>query len=68
MSVLVAVGGILIATVIYLTPRVSLDTVGRPFLAVRQLLFQRYYMDDLYERHIIYQVFYRGIGATSGLV
>ena len=63
-SVLVAVGGILIATVVYLIPRVSLDTVGRPFLAVRQLLFQRYYMDDLYERHMVYQAFYRGIGAT----
>ena len=57
-------GGILIATAVYWIPRVSLDTVGRPFLAVRQLLFQRYYMDDLYERHMVYQAFYRGIGGT----
>ena len=63
-SVGVAAGGILVATAIYLWPKLSLGVVGRPFRGVHQLLVQKYYMDHLYEGQIVYRGVYQGIGAT----
>ena len=62
-SVAVAAVGILVATAIYLWPRLSLTVVGRPFRGIHRLMYQRYYMDHLYEGQIVSRGVYRGIGA-----
>ena len=60
-SVIVGSVGILVATAVYFWPKVSLETVGRPFKGIHQLLSQKYYMDHLYEGQIVSRGIYRGI-------
>ena len=63
-SVVVAAGGIGVATLLYVWPRISLDGLGRPFSLVRQVLAERYYMDHLFEGQVTLRLFYRGIAGT----
>ena len=63
-SVGVALAGIAVATAVYWWPRVSLGRITRPFRVVHTLVSERYYMDDLYERQIVYRSFFTVIGGT----
>ena len=63
-SVLVAGLGLIVATLVYWWPRVSLKTVGRPFKMVHRVFYEKYYMDQLYERQVVYRALYKGIGGT----
>ena len=63
-SVIVGGVGILIATVMYLWPRLSLGGVGRPFRVIHKLLSERYYMDHLYEGQFVSRGVYRVFAGT----
>ena len=52
--------GIALATIMYRTRTLAPETVGRVFGPVRVLLFNKYYMDDLYEKIVVRQLFYGG--------
>ncbi len=59
-STAVALLGIGLATLMYQTGAISPQSVGRLFGPVRNLLFRKYYMDELYEGVVVYRVFYQG--------
>ena len=63
-SLLVAAAGILLATVLYLRPTFQLDKMGRGYRRVRDVVSEKYYMDDLYERQIVSRSFYRVIAGS----
>ncbi len=56
----VALLGIALATIMYRTRALAPETVGRVFGPVRVLLFNKYYMDSLYEKIVVTRVFYGG--------
>ncbi len=60
-STLVALLGIGLAVLMYLTRALSPDAVGRALRPARDLLFHRYYLDNLYEGVIVGRFFYRGV-------
>ena len=65
-SVVVAVVGIGTVTAMYLRPKVSLVRLGRPLERARNVLSERYYMDHLYERQIVYRgVYWAGSGTMD---
>ena len=57
----VALAGILLAVIMYRTRLLSPQSVGNTFGPVRQLLFRKYYLDDLYEGVVVIRFFYQGI-------
>ena len=59
-STAVALLGIGLATLMYQTGTISPQSVGRIFSPVRNLLFRKYYMDELYEGVLVYRIFYQG--------
>ncbi len=59
-STAVAVLGIVLATLMYQSGVISPERVGQAFGPVRNLLFRKYYMDELYEGVLVYRVFYQG--------
>ena len=59
-STTVALLGIVLATLMYQAGVISPERVGRVFGPVRELLFRKYYMDELYEGVLVYRVFYQG--------
>ena len=63
-SVVVAALGIGVATMVYLWPKVSLSTVGRPFRGIHRMFSEKYYMDQLYERQIVLRGVYGGLAGT----
>ena len=63
-SVAVAAVGIGVSSAIYLGRRLSLGRVGRPLRLVHQVVSERYYIDHLYEGHIVSRGLYRVIGGT----
>ena len=63
-SVAVAALGIAVATMVYVWPRVSLSTIGRPFRLVHRIFSERYYMDHLYERQIVSRGVYLGLSGS----
>ncbi len=60
-STLVALAGIGLAALMYGRRTPSPEGVGRAFGPVRTLLFNKYYMDALYEDVVVRSVFYRGL-------
>ena len=60
-STVVMLAGIGLATLIYQTGTISAEAVGRRFRPLRQLLFRKYYMDELYEGFVVNRSFYRGV-------
>ena len=60
-STVVALAGMGLATLMYQTGTISAEAVGRRFRPLRQLLFRKYYMDELYEGFIVNRSFYRGV-------
>ena len=63
-SVLVAAGGIGVATLLYVWPRVSLDGLGWPYRTAQRVLAERYYMDHLFEGQVASRLFYTVIAGT----
>ena len=63
-SVIVGAAGILIATAIYIRPKLPLEGIGRPFGGVHKVLSERYYMDHLYEGQIVSRGLYRVLAGT----
>ncbi len=59
-STAVALLGIGLATLMYQTGAISPQSVGRKLRPVRDLLFRKYYMDELYEGVLVHRVFYQG--------
>ena len=59
-STAVALLGIGLATLMYQTGTISPQSVGRIFSPVRNLLFRKYYMDELYEGVLVFRLFYQG--------
>ncbi|MBI4202484.1 MAG: hypothetical protein HY532_05165, partial [Chloroflexi bacterium] len=57
----VALAGITLATLIYGRRTPSPEAVGRTFGPLRTLLFNKYYLDTLYEGVIVRNLFYQGI-------
>ena len=57
-SVLVALAGVGLATLMYQTGHISPAGVGRRFRPLRELLFRKYYMDELYEGVVVIHGFY----------
>ena len=64
-SVVVALAGIAVATSVYLLRWFYLEKVAPHVNGVNELLSQRYYMDHLYERHIVGRWFYRGLARIT---
>ncbi|MDO8751276.1 MAG: NADH-quinone oxidoreductase subunit L [Dehalococcoidia bacterium] len=60
-STLVALAGIGLAVLMYQTRTLSPDAVGRALRPARDLLFNKYYLDNLYEGVIVGRFFYRGV-------
>ncbi|MFH1141932.1 MAG: NADH-quinone oxidoreductase subunit L, partial [Chloroflexota bacterium] len=60
-STAVALLAIALAASIYLARKPSPEAVGSALRPARQLLFRKYYMDDLYEGVVVGRVFYRGM-------
>ena len=63
-SVVVAVVGIGVATVIYFKPKVSMTKLGFPYQRVNQIVTEKYYMDQLYEQQIVSRGFYSTVAGT----
>ena len=63
-SVAVAAVGIGVSSAIYLRRRLSLGRVGRPLRHVHHVVSEGYYMDHLFEGHIVSTGLYRVIGGT----
>ena len=59
-STAVALLGIALATLMYQIGVISPQRVGRVFRPVRELLFRKYYMDELYEGVLVSRIFYQG--------
>ena len=59
-STAVALLGIALATLMYQVGVISPERVGRVFRPVRELLFRKYYMDELYEGVLVHRIFYQG--------
>ena len=60
-STAVALGGMGLAWLMYMRGKPSPEAVGSTFRPLRNLLFRKYYMDDLYEGLLVRRVFYRGV-------
>ncbi len=60
-SVMVALGGVGVATGIYLLRWFYLERVASPIRGITELLSQRYYMDHLYEGWLVVRGFYGGL-------
>ena len=60
-STAVALAGIGLAVLMYQTRVLSPEAVGNTFRPIRELLFHKYYMDDLYEGVVVVRLFYRGV-------
>ena len=60
-STVVVLAGIGLATLMYQTGTISAEMVGRRFKPFRQLMFRKYYMDELYEGFVVNRSFYRGV-------
>ena len=63
-SVAVAAIGIVLATAVYIKPKVSLEAMKRRIQPVHQLVSERYYLDHLYEGQIVYKGVYRIVGGS----
>ena len=63
-SVAVAGIGIVVATAVYIKPKVSLEGMKRRIQPVHQLVSERYYMDHLYEGQIVSKGVYRIVGGS----
>ena len=59
-SVLVALGGIGVATAMYMLRWSPLEKMAKSLRGLHTLLSQRYYMDHLYEGQLVKRTFYRG--------
>ena len=57
-SSIVALSGIGLAMLMYQTGHISPEAVGRRFRPIRQVLFRKYYMDELYESVVVTRGFY----------
>lgn len=64
-STLVALAGIGLAALMYGRRSPSPEAVGRAFGPVRTLLFNKYYLDTLYEGVIVRGVLYNGFARTA---
>ena len=60
-STAVALAGIGLAVLMYQARVLSPEAVGSAFRPIRELLFHKYYMDDLYEGVVVNRLFYRGL-------
>ena len=60
-STVVALLGVGLAILMYQTRTLSPERVGRPLRPLRELLFHKYYLDDLYEGAVVTRAFYRGL-------
>ena len=60
-STAVALAGIGLAVLMYQAKVLSPEAVGNAFRPIRELLFHKYYMDDLYEGVVVNRLFYRGL-------
>ena len=58
LSTLVAVGGILLAYLMYISRSVSPEAMGNALRPVHTLLYRKYFMDELYEDIIVRRGFY----------
>ena len=58
LSTLVAVGGILLAYLMYISRSVSPEAMGNALRPVHTLLYHKYFMDELYEDIIVRRGFY----------
>ncbi len=58
LSTLVAVGGILLAYLMYISRAVSPEAMGNALRPVHTLLYRKYFMDELYEDIIVRRGFY----------
>ena len=57
-STALAVGGILLAYSMYITGSISPTAMGRRLPTVHNLLYRKYYVDELYEDRLVIRVFY----------
>jgi NADH-quinone oxidoreductase subunit L len=57
-STVLAVGGILLAYSMYITGSISPTAMGRRLPTVHNLLYRKYYVDELYEDRLVIRVFY----------
>ena len=60
-STVVALAGIGLAYLMYISRAISPEGMGRAFRPVHTLLSRKYFLDELYEDVIVKLVFYRGI-------
>ena len=61
LSTLVALLGIGLAYLMYISRSISPESMGRAFRPIHTLLYRKYFMDELYEDVIVRGVFYKGI-------
>ena len=60
-STVVALAGIGLAYLMYISRSVSPEGMGRTFRPIHTLLYRKYFMDELYEDVIVKRVFYGGV-------
>ena len=60
-STVVALAGIGLAYLMYISRAVSPEGMGRAFRPIHTLLYRKYFMDELYENVFVRHVFYNGI-------
>ncbi len=60
-STIVALGGIALAYLMYGTRKVSPEALGERLKPLYRLVFNKYYVDEIYEGILTVRVFYRGV-------